>query len=479
MVWRFYLWPTILLLAGVLLLSALLGVVPAWLVSCCEFPGRRLLSWALVLPFAIPTYVAAYAYAGIVDYTGVLQTFLRSQEIAVNPRLFDVMNLPGAILILSMVLYPYVYVTARSSFAQHGGNLVLLSRSLGKSLPSSIWNVTIPTAWPAILAGLGLIAMEVLNEFGAMDYLGVDTFATGIFRAWKGQDDLGSAARLSACLLGAVALVAVLERVLRGRRRFGSVTTVAQDLQRLRLSGARKWAALSVCLVPLAGGFLLPVGQLTYWCIETNSAGRIGEFAEAAGRSLVLALGVALVTCLVAAVVTYAARLLRNGALRQKLRIGATVGYACPGAVVAIGVMLTLRLIDVRLFSTMLVGIAFAYIVRYLAVGFAPLDAGSKAVPTMFDDLSRALGAGTGRTLARIHVPLFRGPFLAAIVLVSVDLLKELPMTVMLSPPNFETLATKTYQLASEEMVADASIGALALIVVGLVPVLLTNKLSK
>jgi len=394
--------------------------------------------------------------------------------------------------VLAVVLYPYVFLVSRASFLKQSGGVLETAQALGKSSWSVFARVAVPLARPAIIAGLALVIMEVLNEYGAVKYFGVSTFTTGIFRAWFSLGDTPAALRLSGWLLGLVLLLIVLERTQRGRARFDDGSTRPRPMQRRPLRGGMGWLAFAGCSVPLLLGFILPTTQLLVWAAPYAGEALNPRFLRLALNSFGLATISALLVVTLAVVLAYAARLTPSAWLRGLVRLSG-LGYAIPGAVVAVGTLLPFLWLDQRIAAAVrglgggsmgllltgtLVALVFAYAVRFLAVALNPVEAGFERVCGNLDESARALGASPLRTLFRIDLPLLRGTLLSAAILVFVDVLKELPLTLLLRPFDFDTLATRAYQLASDEQIARSAIPALLILSVGLLPVLVLSRLA-
>lgn len=484
-----YLLNTAAVVLGVGGLALLIGVTCAWLVTFYRFPGDRIFSWALVMPFAFPTYIAAFAYAGIFDYTGPLHSFLRN-HLDLAPHWFDIMNLPGVIVIVSLVLYPYIYLITRASLQRQSERILEASRSLGRGPIYTFFHVGIPLARPAIIGALTLVIMEVLNEYGAMHYFGIDTFTTGIFHIWFGMNDTDGAMRLASMLMCLVFAVLLLERVQRGRRRYATCGTDYRPTEHRRLRGLAAIGAVVVCLVPVCLGFLLPLVQLLLWLNQSGTEAFDGTFLDLSIKSFLLATVAGLLTVIAAVLIVYTVRLHRT-AFMTAISKATILGYSIPGAVIAVGVMVTLVRLDLSIINSIgqmfgvspglllsgtVFALLFAYLVRFLAVAVNPVESGFDRLCGSMDEASLSLGKSRMYTLLRINVPLARGTLLAAGALVFVDVLKELPLTLILRPFNFETLATKTFELAGEEMVAQSACGALLIVAAGIVPIILLER---
>ena len=486
-----YILNTLILCVGVGLGVIIVGVSTAWLVSIHDFPGRRIFEWALVLPLAVPAYVMAYAYTDLLQFVGPVQTWLRETfELSAGQYWFpDIRTVGGACAVFVFVLYPYVYLLARAAFLERASGMLEAGRSLGLGPWANFFRVSLPLARPAIAAGAALALMETLADFGAVTYFGVPTFTSGIYRAWFSLGDRVAAAQLAALLLGFVALVLFLERLSRGRARFHNTTGRNRPMPGYRLRGLKAAAAVLVCLVPLALGFLIPGGTLLQMALSEGDA-QFGErFIQLSRNSFLLAAVTAFAAVVVAVLLAYAARL--TGTLLPKMInrfVG--LGYAVPGSVIAVGILIPVTRLDVWLSAQvqamtgyapglLLTGgigaLVYAYLVRFLAVSLQTVETSlAKITPTM-DDASRSLGFGHAVTLRRVHLPLLRGSLLTAGLLVFVDVMKELPATLVMRPFNFDTLATQAFTLASDERLTEASTAALAIVGVGVLPLILMS----
>ena len=483
-----YIVTTLWLCAGVGIGVTLLGVGAAWLVTRHEFPGRAAFEWALVLPLAMPAYVMAYTYTDLLQYVGPVQTALREafgwrRADYVFP---DVRSTGGAVLMFSLVLYPYVYLLARTAFLERGGAMIEAARSLGLTPWQGFLRVSLPMARPAIAAGVALALMETLADFGTVSYFAVQTFTTGIYRAWFSLGDRVAAAQLALALLGFVALVLLLERGSRGGRRFADASLRRGAQARSALSGARAALAVAACALPVAGGFALPAALLLRMAV-TEGAAPFGErFFRLAGNSVLLAGLTALLAVALALLIGYAARVHKGPAMRWAHRV-AGLGYALPGSVIAVGVLIPVTRLDLALaaglreglglqvgllFTGSIAALVYACLVRYLTAAMQAVEAGLARITPRMDQAARSLGHTPAQTMWRVHLPLLRGSALTAGLLVFIDVLKELPATLVMRPFNFDTLATQAYTLASDERLAEAAAPALAIVAVGLLPMI-------
>ena len=481
-----YIVTTLWLCAGVGSGVVLLGVGAAWLVTRHQFPGRAAFEWALVLPLAMPAYVMAYTYTDLLQYVGPVQTALRE---AFGWRRADywfpdVRSTGGAVLMFSLVLYPYVYLLARTAFLERGGAMIEVARSLGLSPWQGFVRVSLPLARPAIAGGVALALMETLADFGTVSYFAVQTFTTGIYRAWFSLGDRVAAAQLALMLLAFVIGVLVFERLSRGGRRFADHSLRRSNTGRVPLHGGRALLAAVACGLPLLGGFLLPAGLLLRMALNGGDA-QFGErFIGLAGNSLLLAGLTALLALALALLIAYAARVHRGGAMRWAHRV-AGLGYALPGSVIAVGVLIPVTRLDHALAALLretggwqpgllltgsIAALVYACLVRYLTAALQAVEAGLAKITPSMDQAARSLGHSPAQALWWVHLPLLRGSLLTAALLVFIDVMKELPATLVMRPFNFNTLATQAYTLAADERLAEASTAALAIVVVGLLP---------
>ncbi len=486
-----YLVNTLILVVGVGICVLVIGVGTAWLVVMCRFPGRALFEWALLLPLAVPTYVIAYAYTDFLQFTGPVQTGLR--------ELFDwgrhdyvfpnIRSLGGAIALLSLVLYPYVYLLTRAAFLEQSACVLEVGRTLGRTPRRLFLGVAVPLARPAIAGGVALALMETLNEFGAVQFFGIDTFTTGIYRTWFGLGEPIAAAQLATCLLVFVIVLVLVERWSRGHARYFHTSGRYRDLPRFPLGGGKAALAVIACALPIAIGFVLPAILLTRMSIRGGDPLFGSRFLGLAGNSLLLATTAAVLAVGLALLLSYGVRLHRSRGTSAAARV-ASMGYAIPGSVIAVGILMPLGWMDNAInefmrdrfgimpgliFTGTMVALVYAYVVRFLAVAYNAVEASLEKVTPTMDAASRTLGKTAGRTLRLVHAPIMRSSLIAAGILVFVDVMKELPATVILRPFDFDTLAIRAYELASDERLAQASTSALAIVVVGVIPVIVLS----
>ena len=465
-----------------------IGVPTAWVIAFYRFPGRQTLSWLLLLPMAYPAYILAYTYTGVLEYAGPVLTWMRASDMPdwVMSPFLNIRSLLGAALMLSLVLYPYVYLLARAAFLQQSANLMEAGYTLGQSRLSVFRRIVIPMARPAIAAGALLAIMETVADFGTVQFFGVQTFTTGIIRTYYGFGDTPGAAQLSSVLLGFVAILVILERHSRNRIRYYSDQMRRLDQAAQHLTGFSAFAAQVLCALPILFGFLIPTTLLVNWTIFDAQLQSLWQLAwnsfALAGGSSFLIVGIALL-------IAYANRLFPTRSLSYMTTfIG--LGYALPGVVVAIGILIPFGIFDAWIseqltswavkpqlwLSGTLFAVIFAYLVRFLAVANGNVFSGLSRIRPSIDQSGRLLGLSQTGVLTRIHIPLMQGSVLTAILVCFVDILKELPATLILRPFDFNTLAVRAYELAGQERLIDASPASLCIVLVGLVPVILLNR---
>lgn len=485
-----YLINSLLLLLGVGTGVLVLGVPTAWLTSMCSFPGRRWLSWALLLPLAVPAYIIAYTYTGLLDFAGPVQIWIRELTgLGYGDYwFFEIRSLGGAIVMMSLVLYPYVYLMARAAFLEQSVSSIEVGCSLGYSRWRAMWSLALPMARPAIIAGLSLALMETLADYGTVQYFGVSTFTTGIFRTFYGYGDTAAAAQLAASLLAFVILLVLLERYSRRRARYHSAAESRARADLIPLTGSGAIMAVVACLMPLMFGFIIPAIQLLLWAVfEAEPLG--WDFVGLAWNSFSLAFIAAIIAVSLAIILSYAKRTKPIKPVRTVIAM-AGFGYALPGTIIAIGVLIPLAWADhglIALFegfgwdspglllSGSLVALLFAYTVRFLAVALGSVQSGLEKIKPSLDYAGRSMGYTPLAILRKIHVPLMRSSVLTAILIVFVDVLKELPATLILRPFNFNTMAVRAYELASDERLVDAAPASIMIVLVGLIPVLMLH----
>lgn len=484
---------TLLLCLGVAVLTGGTGAGSAWLVTMYRFPGQRVLNWALMLPLAMPAYVLAYAYTDFLQVTGPLQSGLRELT-GWGWRDYwfpNIRSLGGAIFVLGAVLYPYVYLMARAAFLEQSQCALEVSRTLGCSPMASFRRVGLPLARPAIATGVAFVLMETMADFGAVSYFEVRTFTTGIYRAWYALGSPAAAAQLASILLLFVFGVLAFERLSRGRARFSTNTTHIHPKQTPRLTGAAGLLACLACTLPVLLGFVLPALLLGWMALDTGDGLSLARLAELVGNTALLG-ALASVLIVAVAIAGLAGSILERGRVARKLLRVAALGYAAPGAVIGVGILIAVGGFDHLVDSTAqaLLGVPtglvlggtvgallYGYLIRFFAVAYNPLEAGLAKVTPNLADAARVLGCGTRGLLARVHLPLLRTSVLAALLFVLVDVMKELPATLILRPFNFDTLAVEAYRLATTERLDSAALPSLLIVAAGLAPVILLCRM--
>lgn len=486
-----YVGNSIILMIGVGIVSAVLGTGTAWVVTMYKFPGAKLLRWALVLPLAVPTYLMAYVYTDILDVGGPVQTLLRDLT-GLTPREYwfpNVRTLGGAIFIMGFVLYPYVYLLARAAFLEQSICALEVARTLGRSAGETFRTVALPLARPAIAAGTALALMETLGDYGAVSHFGIQTFTTGIFRTWFGLGEPKTATQLAALLLLFAAFLIMLERRARRGARFHQTSNRYRELRPIPLRGVAAWLATAFCALPVVVGFLVPLVDLVVHCLTRTPTLAEDRLWTYAGNSLALSAVTMVIAVVLALILAYGRRLRPTVAARVATRVAA-LGYALPGSVVAVGVLILLAATDRFLamvsggtgigaglfLSGSFMALIFAYVVRFLALSFQTVEAGLSKVNPAYDGASRTLGKTPVGTLLGVHAPMIRASIMTAGLLVFVDVMKELPATMIVRPFNLDTLAIATYRLASDERLAEAAPMALTIVLVSLIPVILLSR---
>lgn len=469
-----------------------IGVGTAWLVTMCRFPGQRWLEWALLLPMAMPAYVMAYVYTDLLQFVGPVQTALRDMFGWTRHDYWfpNIRSLGGAVAVLSFVLYPYVYLLARAAFLEQSVCVLEVARTLGAGPWRSFARVALPLARPAIAAGLALSMMEVLADFGTVQYFAVDTFTTGIYRTWFALGEPVAAAQLASVLMLFVMALVVMERYSRGRARYFHSTGRYRALPSYRLGGWRGGLALLACLLPLALGFIIPLAVLARMAVAEGDSLFGPTFMNLASNSFTLAGITALLAVGLASLMAYGLRLRPTPWLKGAARVAA-MGYAVPGSVIAVGILIPSARLDNALdgfmraqfgistgllLSGTVAALVYAYLVRFLAVSFNTVEASLGKIRPSMDQAARVLGRTPGGTLARVHIPIMKGSLLTAGLLVFVDVMKELPATMIVRPFNFDTLAVRVYTLASDERLGEASTSALIIVLVGIIPVVMLSR---
>lgn len=486
-----YVQQTLLLMIGVGVGVTVIGTSTAWLVTMCRFPGSRVFEWALLLPLAVPGYVLAFVITDQLEYAGTVQVFLRDVFGWTSARDYwfpEVRSLPSATIVLTLVLYPYVYLLARAAFLEQSVCALEVARTLGRSSWGSFFTVALPLARPAIVVGVMLALMEVLNDFGTVDYFAVQTFTAGIFDVWLNMNSTAGAAQLSTVLLAFVLVLIVLERTARQGKKFHHTSTKYSELPSYRLRGNRAFWAFVLCALPVLLGFVLPASVLAHYALIFYEETLAADYFRFVANSLTLSTSAAVVAVMIGLFLAYAVRLSPRPVVKFAAR-AASVGYAIPGAILAVGVLWPLGALD-SMFAALgdyaglaigavmagtIMPILYGYLVRFLALAYGAAESSLDKVTPNMDGAARTLGATPFAALKSVHYPLMRGSLLTAGILVFVDCMKELPLTIILRPFNFDTLATFVYQYASDELIEESALGALTIVGAGIIPVILLS----
>lgn len=477
------------LILGCSILTLVFGVSSAWIVTRYHIPFSKLLEWMLILPLTIPSYILAYIYAGVFDYGGSLEVLLRMVNI--TSFKIDVMNIFGLILVLSLSLFPYVYVSTKAVFLYQSGRLIEASNLLGANEIKTFFKVALPIARPAIVGGLILVLMEVLNDYGAAKYFGINTFTTGIFRSWFSLEEPATAIYLSAILLVVVFLLIFFERIQRGAKMYSNTSKSSIKLPKKNTTKGKKVVLFIIVSIPIIFGFLIPLLQLIYWAILTYKEVLNPSFFNIALQSLGISLLASFLTVLIALMILYFPKWNRLKELKGSSKL-VILGYAIPGAVIAIGIMIpTLTLdkwfikvtkqlwdLDIGLFiNGSILILLYAFIIRFLAVAYNPVEANHLKIGEALPQSSKLLGKNNLRTFFKIELPLLKAGIVSAFILVFVDIMKELPLTLILKPFHINTLAVKAYEYASDELIMETAIPSLSIIATGIIPIILLNRL--
>lgn len=486
-----YIINSLLLMLGVTLGVLVIGVPTAWFTSTCQFKGKTFFTWLLLLPLAFPAYIIAYTYTGLLDFAGPVQTSIRKiTGLGYGDYwFFEIRSLTGAILMLTLVLYPYVYLLARAAFLEQSSNTLDVCRTLGHNRLQAFLQVSLPLARPAIITGLTLALMETLADYGTVQFFGISTFTTGIYRTFYGLGDITAAAQLSSLLLTFVTFLIIIERYSRRKNRYHTNSEQYQAPSLIALSTRQTIYVWLYCLLPISFGFFIPTVVLIYWSIFDASF-IIRDFFMLAWNSFYLAISASLIAVILALIMAYTKRIYNIKIIKAAVTIS-SLGYALPGTIIAIGIIIPLAWFDHLiidffnntfninlglLFSGSLFALLFAYTVRFLAIAIGPIQSGLDKIKPNIDNAAKSLGSNGFEILKKIHVPLMKSSFLTALLIVFVDVLKELPATLILRPFNFNTLAVHAFELASDERLKDAAPASLMIVCVSLLPIILLSK---
>ena len=480
---REYLLPTyvrntlfIMLATG--LLTTIIGTSLAWFVTVYDFPFRRFFKWALILPLAIPPYIGGYTYHGILNYTGVIQTTLRNEfGITVDQTYFNIMTIQGTVFIFTLFLYPYIYTITRAFLHNQSSSMIENARILGRGSWDIFFTVVIPISRVAIIGGVSLVLMEVLNDYGVVKYFGIQTFSTAIFSTWFGMKDTSSALKLAGTLMILVIAILTMERLVRGRKQFSYATTKVKPLKPRQLTGWHRYAVFGYVATIFAVAFLIPFLQLVAWTVLTFEQVFTAEFFRLVWNTVSVAFIATVIILVFALIIANYTRLFPSNMTRVISKV-TTLGYSIPGAAIAIAVITLFLLLDewvlnvalaldlgqTFVFRTTLIMLIFAYVIRFLAIGYNSIESGFEKVGKSFTEASRMLGWGTVQTFFRVDIPMIKGAIMSAFILVFIDIMKELPLTLFLQPFNFSTLATQAFKYVSDEKIHEAALASIVIV---------------
>ena len=483
-----YIINSLILVLGVSLITSIVGVGTAWLISNYEFSGKRFFEWALILPLAVPPYILAYTFTGLFDAYGTGNNLIRAIFSLQDSYIFfpSVRNIYGAIIVFSFTLYPYVYLASRMAFLNQSKSILESGKVLGLNKIKVFFNLALPMVRPAVIGGLMLVIMETLSDFGAVDHFAIETFTTGIFRTWYGMYDLQTAMQLASLLLIFITFFIFVERYSRKNISYAGNSSVYGEIKPIKVFGTNNLLCFGACGFPLFIGFILPITELLNWTYNYKLDFFTGVFIQNSLNTIYLAISAALICSIAALLINFSIRFAKNKFL-SFLSSTLTLGYAVPGLILAIGVMKLLTFLDLNLFSHYfeviltgsIVGLIIAYIIKSYALASSVIEAGYQRIGSNIDDAAITLKNTGLKLLGRVHLPLLKTSFLTSILLVVSEVIKELPATLILRPFNFDTLAVSTYIYASEERMFEAAAPAIAIVFVGLIPIIFLTKMIR
>ena len=482
-----YIISSLILVIGVSILVLFLGTVTAWTVTTYNFKGKKVFEWALILPLAIPPYILAYTFTGLFDPFGDANNFIRSVfNLKDSTIIFpNVRNIYGAIVVFAFTLYPYVYLVSRSAFINQSKSMQESARLLGLSQLEVFYKLALPLIRPAAIGGMMLVIMETLSDFGAVDHFAIQTFTTGIFRTWYGLYDLQTAMQLASLLLLTVGIFYFIERSSRGDGIYTSNNSTFSPNEEVNLTGLKALTAFLVCFIPIFIGFILPIVELSLWAYEVNLGFFNNKFLENSINTLSLSFLTGLICVALALLINFSIRY-KPSILVGRFSALLSIGYAVPGLILAVGMVQLLVYLDNLAFSGFdivltgsLLGLVLAYVIKTYALANSSIESGYERISYSLDDSSKLLGSTSWNMLGNIHIPLLKTSILTSVLLVMSDVVKELPATLILRPFNFETLAVSTYIYASEERMIQAAAPAIAIVLIGLIPIVLLSKMIR
>ena len=483
-----YIVNSFILVSGVSTLVIIIGSVTAWIVTNYQFVGRRFFEWGLILPLAIPPYILAYTFTGLFDSYGTLNEIAGSIFNLQQSESFfpNIRNIYGAILVFSFTLYPYVYLICRTAFLNQSRSMFEIGRTLGLSQKLIFLKLALPVVRPALIAGTMIVAMETLSDFGAVDHFAVSTFTTGIFRTWYGMYDLTTAMQLASMLLIFITFCLVIERTSRRNASFSTISSNFKPTSIKKVSSQQSFLCFIICFVPIFIGFILPILEILNWSLRLNSGFFEKHFFSISFNTILLSVFSAILCTFIAMLINFSIRY-QNSSIIKSINPFLNIGYAVPGLILAVGIVQLFVFLDNNILNSLegyfvtgsIFGLIFAYIIKSYALANSTYEAGYQKISQTLDDSARILKSKGLNLLFRIHFPLLKTSFFTSILLVTSEVVKELPATLILRPFNFETLAVSTYIYASEERMIEAAAPATAIILIGLIPIFFLTKMIR
>ena len=479
-----YIFNSLYIMFGVGILTSILGFSTAYITSFFSFTGSRFFHYALILPFAIPTYIVAYAYGGMFDITGSVTTFILNllDKNLSEVYFFDIMSIEGSILVMSLVLYPYVYLISKTYLKAESGSIIDASKTMGLTNFQTFYKVVIPISRPAIVAGSILAVMEAVADFGVMDYYGVSTFVTGIFRTWLGMGSVEDASKLASMLMLFIFLLIFIEKFSRRNKKYKSSGKDFKPIKKQSLKGTKNILAFILCFIPFFFGFLLPFSQMSYWFFLSYEDVIDEDFMILLYQTLSLGISSALLITILAFVITYNVRV-HKGKLSDILTQISKLGYSIPGAVVAVGILSFFYMININfdiLLSGTIIAVVFGYVVRFIGISINNYESGFSKIPQSYDDACKTMQMSSFQTFIKVTFPLIKGSMMASFIIIFIEVIKELPLTMILRPFNFDTLAVKSHELVGQAQVYESAVPAMFIVLFGIISVLiLARKMVK
>jgi len=483
-----YILNSLILVSGVSLIVMIIGSLTAWLVSNYQFFGKRFFEWGLILPLAIPPYILAYTFTGLFDSYGTMNEIARSLfNLEQNEMLFpNIRNIYGAIIVFSFTLYPYVYLICRTAFLNQSRSMFEVGRTLGLSQASIFLKLALPLVRPTLIAGTMIVAMETLSDFGAVDHFAISTFTTGIFRTWYGMYDLTTAMQLASMLLIFITFCLVIERTSRKNANYSTIGSNFKPTQVTRLGSLGSFVCFFVCFIPIFIGFILPILEILNWSLRFNTSFFNEQFFSISLNTVLLSILSAILCTFIAMIINFSIRY-KNSSVIKSINPFLNIGYAVPGLILAVGIVQLFVFLDNNILNSFegyfltgsLFGLIFAYIIKSYALANSTYEAGYQKISQTIDDSARVLKSTGLNLLFRVHFPILKTSFFTSILLVTSEVVKELPATLILRPFNFETLAVSTYIYASEERMVEAAAPATAIILIGLIPIFFISQMIR